>query len=1226
MGCRIDCAGRARLGALALGALVASAATTQQPATTAGADAAPAIADTLLEAFVPRVDDPGDRALALLRTAATHAAHPASALLIDAARRVSEQAHGRDRLLGAVDNYLGAQPHGLGHAAALGLRTSLLLRAGRRGAELEDPHGDVAEPLLAVGPFGDEGDHYGGVPFAPELRFPDPDTPLPGRFGAVKPRVVERARLRSTLDLAPDGPHAEGCHYGLHQLHAETASPCFVEVRSSGSFELFVNGELVRAVDRAVQRAANVQRLPAMLRAGVNLVLVKTTTNRRSTIGLRYLDGAGRPLATIRTLAPDTVRQPGAPAGPPAELSEFVDGTESLARAGMRSEGTQRRRLLLAAILAAQQDRDHDRAMPWLAALEQDPPQTPRLILAHARALDGADWLPAELRNARARALRRGLPATAADGHHATLERARALDNQDRGEDAIRLLQRRVADGHAGPETFDQLYRILQRLRFTADAEALLAPWRERWPADVRPVLAAVSARRRGGDMAGALALAREANATAPHPALRRSVLDLASDLGQAELALAQLEPLFENDPTGAAALQARAETLARLGRDADAAAVDATLIDHPALDARSARDIAARCLLRDDRDGAQRALARVLQLSPGDAAARRTAAMLTGDDAFAELAPFRRDADEILAGFRASDRERGASSSLVLDQMIVRVFDDGSAVEEVHQIRRINDLRGVELYQEARNAANAAEVLRLRTVGTDGESYVPHRVARSYGMPRLEPGAFIEERYRNYEAAPGASPWRATEFYFRSTDEPFLLTELVMILPEEHQGRFRTRNMPAPTEVQELDGGLRAFVFRMTDVPRLPSERRAPPIDELVPIVTFGEDANPDAAARAAYRTAERRAIPDPTIRAKAAELTLGVQGDTAKAAAIYRYAQEQIADGGSTDPTEIVLTGRGQRFFAITALLRAASVPFDHARTEDVHARFLDSGPPLFLGEEEYRIPALRVTPTDGAVFWLFADSPRHYPSGAIPAERFAARALLLRAGGGEPTRLPDGDAAAESGYDVRGTLALTEDGTAELRAEATLRGVIAYGASSRIATLEESTQQIVARQLAGQVFDGWSLGEVELTGLDAGARIGARVVVSQRDALSTAGEELLLRLPFPPIEFSAGLGDRAQRHLPLVLTDLQSSSWEVTVSPAPHFRLLELPTPVRLQHALVDFYLGVERDGDTVRLRRELVLRPGRVPASQFAEWLDLLRRLDLAEQQTLRLQRR
>ena len=119
-----------------------------------------------------------------------------------------------------------------------------------------------------------------------------------------------------------------------------------------------------------------------------------------------------------------------------------------------------------------------------------------------------------------------------------------------------------------------------------------------------------------------------------------------------------------------------------------------------------------------------------------------------------------------------AGERERSAGSTLVLDRTTARMLGDGSFVEEIHQVRRINDQTGVAGHEQQEAAARADRVLRLRTLRADGSSAVPKRVAGSYSMPGLEPGVFVEALYQLDADGPSGGPVRGPEFYFQGADE----------------------------------------------------------------------------------------------------------------------------------------------------------------------------------------------------------------------------------------------------------------------------------------------------------------------------------------------------------------------------------------------------------------------------------------------------------------------
>ena len=709
-----------------------------------------AVAAAIVAAQVPATDDPDHLAQQLLETAITAATSPTTELLVEEARRLLPALQRPAECLRHVAALLAAKPHALGARAARSLEASLLVRLGRKQDALAlRTYAGQADALIAIGPLGDEGDDFNGMVLSPEFAFPAAGTTLAGRYGPVQPRVVRRRPMQRLIDLAPRSQPHSGCFYGLHQVEATEDVSCYLELVCPGSFELFVNGERSQHLNRRIRRIPPIVRIPIALGAGLNHVLVKTTTNSRSELGLRYIDAAGRAVTGLTPLGDrSTIRPHRAPVELVAD-APFRDGLSALEDAAKRAAPPTRTMLALAATLAAFRSQDIERGIRVLNLLEAAPPTEGIPALAFARALEAATPLPAEIRRARARRIVERVTAELPEHHHALMQRARHLQDQDRREAAVRLLQARVTSGDAGPATFNSLHRMLRSLRFKAEATRLLRTWRAACPGDARPLLALLRDREGGGDARGALAQAVKALETLPHDTVRRRALRLATRLGDAATTLAQLDALYAFEPDGLAALVARSTALRGLGRTSAAVAIDRRIAELETADAAAVR-LAADRLLAAGADGAALAAhRRSLALDPSQHDLRRLIARLEGREELAEFTRFRRDASALIAAFEPTERERGATSSLLLDQMLVRIYADGSMAEETHQLRRINDLRGVAQYQKAAAAARADEVVTVRTIGKDGSNYVPNRVADSFEMPRLEPGAFIEVKYR---------------------------------------------------------------------------------------------------------------------------------------------------------------------------------------------------------------------------------------------------------------------------------------------------------------------------------------------------------------------------------------------------------------------------------------------------------------------------------------------
>src|SRR5262249_31993288 len=146
------------------------------------------------------------------------------------------------------------------------LRRDLLLRLGRvADAKTVDVTGSYASEWLVIGPFGDAGDFYHAVPFAPELAFPSLHETPDGRYRPVQPRGVLRKPHEAQVRFEEPGSGRNGCFYGLHQVQANQAAACYAELQCHGAFELFVNGAVAYRCERAGTRVGPGFRIPIAL-------------------------------------------------------------------------------------------------------------------------------------------------------------------------------------------------------------------------------------------------------------------------------------------------------------------------------------------------------------------------------------------------------------------------------------------------------------------------------------------------------------------------------------------------------------------------------------------------------------------------------------------------------------------------------------------------------------------------------------------------------------------------------------------------------------------------------------------------------------------------------------------------------------------------------------------------------------------------------------------------
>lgn len=1178
-----------------------------------------AAARAVVAAIAPERDDP-DAAVATLVDAAIAVGGPVGAVLLREAIVRTDSLQSPASLITRLP--VETQPALRRHVAILRLR--LQAAAGVTG-ELRDPWAGDASSLLVVGPFGDHGDHFQHVTFPPELRFPRLGEQLAGRGRSVVPRVLARQPLQPRLVLTDPAEPLTGCWYALHRVRCDAPMTGFAEVECAGAFELFVNGVRLATVDPALAPGSHARQVPMVLQRGENHVLLKTCTTGAHTVAMRYVGTDGAALPGVLEVPAGTEAAPHA-APDPAGAGNWQDGFEQLAAAAGSSPWA----LAAAAAIAQRQDRT-DSLLGLLDQAMQVDVREPQPALVLAAVLRSASDLPEEQRRSRAQQFEELAIGKLPAHHHAALRALiTQLEEGDQREQALRLLHKQAEDGHAGPATFSSWHAMVRRLRFGAEELPLLEAWAKTCPGDPRPRGMMANALAAMGNTHGAIEQLRAALAARPdHEPAAQSLFQMALDLQDRALADQALDAWFpaNRHPGRApiALLQGRAALERRTG-DALAmrAALDA-LTASPEADADTHRRIGERLLQLGDAQAAQAAFNRSLALRGDQFELREVAAAVAGtDDPFGHFHRFRRDGLAAARAYAAGTRDSSAPTTALVDQMIVEVLADGSTVQEVHQLRRVNDLGGVEAVKDASAAAAAGELLLLRTIAKDGSTATPVRVDEAFSMTRLEPGAFVEFRFRNFGMSPGPDPWQAVSFLFRSDAEAYVVSELVLVLAPGAPGELRLRGFGAPDEELELDGGRRALVFRRLDVERLPNERATPPSEELVPVVGWGRDGTAAVAARQSRWALLRATRPTPQVARKTAELVAGVEGHAARMLALHAHCQREVSDGSGSGPTETLLRGQGDRFGLFVAMLRAAAVPFRVAAVEDERAELGEGNAALFRPDGSFDVAAVVVTPADAEPTWFFADSPRHYPAGWVPGGRAGARALLCDSDGFELVRVPVVVENWSQAFAARGTASVGARGNVTLDVEVRFEGIAGFGIADALREQTAEDQKQICRQIGQQLLPGWQLSLAEAMDLEpAGRPVVLRFRASRRSLQQAADGKVLLQLPLPRGNHVPSFGDRSERTLPMRLPAELHTRWEVDLAVGAGFELAAVPTPVVVSEGALDYGLVVRPLAGGLRIERTFSVRPSTILPARFGDWMRALAAADRADEAVVEL---
>ena len=304
--------------------------------------------------------------------------------------------------------------------------------------------------------------------------------------------------------------------------------------------------------------------------------------------------------------------------------------------------------------------------------------------------------------------------------------------------------------------------------------------------------------------------------------------------------------------------------------------------------------------------------------------------------------------------------------------------------------------------------------------------------------------------------------------------------------------------------------------------------------------------------------------------------------------------------------------------------ALLRAAAVPFDVASSARARADLQGDAEPMFASDDVTDVPTVIVHPRNGgAPVWLFADSPHHWPLGAVPAHRGGALAFVVQTDRAEQVRVPAVEGASTS-IALLGSGKVTTE-RQELEAQVRLGDHTGYQLAEQLRRRTADVQKLAARQIGQQFFANWRIGNAQPVELEPGGkplqlRLQLRGTAPQED-----GDRWLLPLPFPGADLRQTFGDRDERTLPMkVETDLELTA-SITFETGDDLAFVELPPPLHVHFLMLDYELTVSQHGRGIRIDRRVRVRPGTVPPNLYGDWIRWLGVVDSAEERRLVLRR-
>ncbi len=1157
---------------------------------------------------------------------------------------------------GALERIEKLSPAKFGFGARTELARLQGLARARRTA-LSDPSRDAHPDCLAhfhvLGPLAPLADPFGALAERERLVDPHPRDGFVDAYGKpigwidVVRAPSERSLARLDALLKVHGGHAlvavafDAPHGGPAWIEidtrdgiaaraidfASTQRAPWYQVIDNPSYVFSLDGGAPVTVDWLAAPTSAIHREPVVLRDGVNRLVFSTDVSGGTTFSIRVLDASGSPFANLEDAALDAPLGAEVSASAPNSAIESSEShLRSLADRGADTEA------LLGVLCYA--DGRVAEGLARVAKACSLAPDRAGLVALRSRLVPQALYLPDSYKKSRSRELAEAALKLDPSRVDVRIELARRLVPEDKEEDAITALKSASADAKDPTEALLELESVYPRLEMDVAAERALEE---------------LFVRGRPNAQAYRRAAARLEAASRPTSALeaeRRSLefgeLDPSRFTELAHRYEANgLAPDAETSFRAASAIGGSIDELIDLGdfyahqerwSDADHA-YSAAALRLPSWIVPHVR-LADLAHAKSDVRSEQSHLERALELEPSNSELARRLAVSKGAD-LAQLdsdfaAKVHERADRVLADY---DSKRFDDSLVrVLDWGDVTVFEDGAYQILTHTILQLRDLKAIEKEGTQRLRGEVLEVCTRKL--KDGSRFEPVGTKEGFVMPSLEPGDFVETVTREEHPAPVDGLVDYGRWNFASVDEPFHLTHYSLSVPKALKVELVRRHLDQFANVverhEESDGERDVYIFEAHDVPRIVPEPGAPPPNWFVPAVEFGRRADPALLAARLRATAIVPTRITPEIEEAAAKAIVGIDGDEARAKALYAFAQKTVDKRQATfaSATSTLLLHEGNPTWAFAALLEAAHIDHDVLWSRDASPEADPEPDVAFFDETRWLERSLVVVrPKDGREAWC-DPSIKLLPYGKLLAN--APRAPAFATGAAKFVATPDVELADRIGRKIDMSIALHADRSADFEVRLEFTGNFGYAQKENFRSASKTQRKSALSKLAGQIVPGFDLASGDMEGLDSDDAPLVFVMKGKvAHLLDDSNGELSCKLPLPALELAAGLtGGEGERKLPYFLAEPIVFEGSVNVVLPPELALVGDGPSGAQPFRNGSFSLTTRRGADLTSflIRRDLLLPALSLEAKEYPGLVEFCTRVDELERARLRFTKR
>lgn len=546
----------------------------------------------------------------------------------------------------------------------------------------------------------------------------------------------------------------------------------------------------------------------------------------------------------------------------------------------------------------------------------------------------------------------------------------------------------------------------------------------------------------------------------------------------------------------------------------------------------------------------ARRRIVDYLELEPADGDFRQMLSHLDGRTAFES---FRVNTSDVIKAATNTPMSKNADSELLLDQLMVRLFADGSQMRYTHLVTRVLTKDGVDQESEL-NLPDDLEILELRTIKQDGTVFYPEDIENksTISLSGIGVGDFIDEEHIEYLPPAYYDPDgidASMSFVFQGIDRIYHHSELVLIYPSDLNPKpeILSRNFPNPVEIQEDDDGLTYVRWLTQEMPPVAAEPAMPNPAYFLPRATLYYNTEWNEIRDFFLNAVRLRMVMTDQLSEQLNQWRDGVTQPRDLAQKIYRQVVDEIEPSGQfyQNINLAWATRTGNAALLLAKLYEEANIPCQLVlarQRETLQTGFDVPMPDLFT----YALLRIEV---DGEAIWLDPNR-KGLPFGYIPFEFRGSNGLVLDTDSESPLlEIPEFDHLSER-IEFVYNFTFDEDGAAHAVGTEYFHGALA-------ADLKENFESLNQLEIEQRV-------EVGVNANFPGAKVtDARVLsdssIGEFALESTFDHHDLVRLSkswqidqlLPPNSIQSKYASQPSRHLPVHIRRPHINQGRLTLS---------------------------------------------------------------------------